>query len=229
MGRKKKVDKEIKIDCKELQTMQENYVTEIETNPEFSLDVDPLGKYNLNQVQKNFIKYYIQFKNVATAAELCGIDVDTAKTYFLNYTTQQEIRRINRALYHKQFEHKILDLDDIGGYLSSLITDENIPIHDQLKTKDKLQVVTMLIDLIRLKKESFEDPNKLRNIDVASQLKNLSLITIQQLLVQSNKQEKKEPIILDNNLSAEEKEYLNSLPTESLLKLLNYENEKKEK
>lgn len=229
MGRKKKVDKEIKIDCKELQTMQENYVMEVETNPEFSLDVDPLGKYNLSQVQKDFIKYYIQFKSVATAAELCGIDIDTAKTYFLNYITQQEIRRINRALYHRQFEHKMLDLDDIGGYLSSLITDENVPIGDQLKTKDKLQVANMLIDLIKLKKESFEDPAKLKNIDVASQLKNLSLITIQQLLVQSNKQEKKEPIILDNNLSAEEKEYLNSLPTESLLELLNDENEKKEK
>ena len=229
MSRKKKIDKEIKIDSKELQTMQENYVMEVETNPEFSLDVDPLGKYNLSQAQKDFIKYYIQFKSVATAAELCGIDIDTAKTYFLNYITQQEIRRINRALYHRQFEHKMLDLDDIGGYLSSLITDENVPIGDQLKTKDKLQVANMLIDLIKLKKESFEDPAKLKNIDVASQLKNLSLITIQQLLVQSNKQEKKESIILDNNLSAEEKEYLNSLPTESLLELLNDENEKKEK
>ena len=49
------------------------------------------------------------------------------------------------------------------------------------------------------------------------------------MLVQSNKQEKKEPVILDNNLSAEEKEYLNSLPTESLLELINDENEKKEK
>lgn len=229
MGRKKKVDKETKIDCKELQIIQENYIAEVETNPEFSLEVDPLGKYNFNQVQKDFIKYYIQFKSVASAAELCGIDIDTAKTYFLNYTTQQEIRRINRALYHKQFEHKILDLNDIGGYLSSLITDENVPIGDQLKTKDKLQVANMLIDLIKLKKESFEDPNKLKNLDVAGQLKNLSLITIQQLLVQSNKQEKKEPIIVDNNLSAEEKEYLNSLPTETLLELLNDENKEKEK
>ena len=42
--------------------------------------------------------------------------------------------------------------------------------------------------------ESCEEPNKLKNLDVASQLKNLSLITIQQLLVQSNKQEKKDEL-----------------------------------
>lgn len=221
---KKKNKEQNKIDCQELMKIEASYIKELETDPELSLEVDPLGKYNLNPVQKDFISYYVQFKSVAGAAELCNIDMGVAKTFFMDYVVQQEIRRINRALYHKRFAHKLLDLNDIGGYLSSLITDENVPLGEQLKPREKLMVVNMLIDLYKLKSDGFKDPSKISSLDISSQLKNLSLDTIRQLLSQSNKKEDNKTLINDPNLLPEEKEYLNSLPTEDLLQIIDSNN-----
>ena len=52
--------------------------------------------------------------------------------------------------------------------------------------------------------------------------------TIQQLLDSSENSKAQEQIINNPNLSAEEKEYLNTLPTEDLLNLLEETNNKKE-
>ena len=56
---------------------------ELETNPEFSLDVDPTDKYSMSEEQKTFIKNYVEFKSIPMAAELSGLDIDTAKSYFV--------------------------------------------------------------------------------------------------------------------------------------------------
>lgn len=227
---KKKKESSLILSEKEMNDLQKNYSMEIETKPEYSLAVDPENKYNMGEGQKKFIEYYIQFKNVVTAAELTGVDMDIAKQYFVAWNTQQEIRRINRALYYRQFNNKLLTLDEIGGYLTSLLTDENVPIADQLKSKDKLEVAKMLIDLINLKKNSFEDPNIImtKNLDV--QIKNLSINTIQSLLNQNEKDkvELKNRIYENEDLTIEEKSYLETLPTEELLQLIE-ESEKNRK
>lgn len=200
--------------------LQQQYTQALETEPEYSLVVDPENKYELSDEHKKFIEYYVQFKSVATAAELVGIDMNLAKQYYVAYSTQQEVRRINRALYHRQFAHKMLSLDDIGGYLSSLLTDENVPIADQLKTNDKLRVAGMIVELIKLKRESMVDPNAIIVRDIDKQIKNLSLDTIKQLLSQSNKVKEDVVIVEDDTLTPEEKEYLQTLSTEELLNLL---------
>ena len=44
--------------------IQSSYINEVETNPQYSLEVDPENKYNLSQIQKDFIKYYVEFKDI---------------------------------------------------------------------------------------------------------------------------------------------------------------------
>ena len=154
---------------------------ELETNPEFSLDVDPTDKYSMSEEQKTFIKNYVEFKSIPMAAELSGLDIDTAKSYFVAYSSQQEIRRINRAMYQRQFSHKLLTIDELGGYLSSLITDENVPLADRVKTMDKVRIAQMLIDLQTYKNEGIDDPSKIIDADIEGEIKNLSVKSIKLL------------------------------------------------
>lgn len=225
MGRKKKEVKEI-ITIDEAKDLQKSYEGELETNPKYSLEVDPENKYGMSDEQKEFIRQYVQFKSIATAAELTGIEPEIAKQYFIAWNSQQEIRRINLALYHRQFATKLLDLDEIGGYLTSLLTDENVPIGDRLRTNDKLKVVDLLIKLNEMKINGLQNPNKLMNVDIAMQIKNLSIQTIQQLLLQSDKNEAKTKTVDDENLTFEEKAYLSTLSGDQILKLLDSVNKK---
>lgn len=202
--------------------LQEQYTAELETNPKYSLDVDPEKKYSMTDQQKAFVKHYVEFKNVNTAAELAGIDIDTAKQYFVAYSTQQEVRRINLALYHRQFNTKLISIDEIGGYLTSLLTGENVPIGDQLKTSEKLRVVELLIRLNELKQNALLDPTVLMMKDIDIQIKNLSVATISQLLKQSNKTKKPDIVqeLDDDSLTVEEKAYLSTLPASDLLQII---------
>ena len=196
-----------------------DYNKELETNPKYSLDVDPLNKYNMPIEQKKFIEQFVQYKSIATAAEFCGISIEDAKEYYLAYSSQVEIRRINLALYHRQFSTRLATLDELGGYLTSLLTDDNVVYADRLKTNDKLRVVQMLIDLNKMKIESFTNPNVIMTKNIDIQLKDLSLSTIKSLLSETTKPKTYE--LPDNSmLSPEENAYLSTLPTDDLLKLI---------
>lgn len=210
--------------------LQAAHTQELETNPKYSLDVDPENKYGMSDMQKEFIRHYVNFKNVNTAAELTGIDQDVAKQYFIAWPTQQEIRRINLALYQRQFSSRLVTLDEIGGYLTSMLTGEFVPMGDQLSARDKLKVVQMLIDLNKFKAGAIQDPTVIMARDINVQLKNLSVTTIRQLIeAKSSMSEKNDVIeVFDNtsnsSLSPEEQAYLSTLPTEQLLDLIEQTN-----
>lgn len=206
-------------------SLTESLSAELETNPEFSLDVDPTDKYSMSDEQKTFIKNYVEFKSIPMAAELSGIDIDVAKTYFVAYSSQQEIRRINRAMYQRQFSHKLLTIDELGGYLSSLITDENVPLADRVKTMDKVRIAQMLIDLQTYKNDGIDDPSKIIDADIEGEIKNLSVKSIKLLIAQNNKKkdEKKKDEAIKNAssmLSPEEEVFLKTLPTKDILNLI---------
>ena len=205
----------------ESQALQEAYVSELDTNPKYSLTVDPEGKYSMSDQQKTFIGHYVNFKNVNTAAELTGIDQDTAKQYFVAYSSQQEIRRINLALYHRQFASRLISLDEIGGYLTALLTGDNVPIADQPKNiGEKLAIVRMLIDLNKMKMGSIQNPSLIMANDIDVQIKNLSLATVRQLLVQSENPQPIAEVYPSEGLTMEESAYLSTLPAKDLLDLI---------
>lgn len=224
-SKKKLTEKALAISDTQLTELQQEHLTAIETDPQYSLQVDPENKYSMPSSQKEFIRHYVQFKSIGTAAELAEIDNDTAKQYFVAWPTQQEIRRINRALYQRQFASKLVSLDEIGGYLTSLLTDENVPIGDQLKAQEKLKVASMLIELHKSKREAIIDPASIMSTDLDIQIKSLSVTTIQQLLAQT----KTKPVSViedDDVLTMEEKAYLNTLPTQELLEIIDESNKK---
>lgn len=205
----------------EASKLEKQYLMELDSNPKYSLQVDPENKYSMPEKQKEFVRNYVEYKSVPTAAELCEIDMDVAKAYFVAYSSQQEIRRINLALYHRQFAAKMMDLDEIGGYLTSLITDENVAFADRLKTPDKLRVIQMLIDLNKLKIASFQDPSALMNKNVEIEIKNLSVDTIKELLNQNEKKKTIDVSDFSEVITPEEEAYLRTLPAEELLKIIN--------
>lgn len=207
----------------------DNYTKEIENNIEYSLQVDPLNKYNMSDEQKSFIEYYIQFKNIPLASKMAGIELEVGEAYFISYSSQQEIRRINKSLVQRQFISKMMTMEEIGGYLTSLITDENIPLGDQLRTKDKLKVIELLMQLHNSKCKIIDNPEELMNKDLETQVKDLSIETIKQLLNTNNSKNKKEAIKelkKDSKLSPEEISYLETLPAKDLLNLIDQNNKK---
>lgn len=201
-----------------------SYTNTLETDIKYSLSVDPENKFNMSQTQKEFIKNYCQFKSIPLAAEVTGISDEEAKAYFISYSSQEEIKRINRAMYHQQFKTKMLTMDEIAGYLSSLITDENVPLADRLKTTDKLRVIDTLIKLNEMKAQAIYDPSTIVQKDVETEIKELSVDTIRALLSTSDDNSKKDETIAklneDKHLTDEEVAYMKTLPLKDLLELL---------
>src|SRR5574344_1132 len=218
-----------------LTQLQKDYHHELETNPKYSLEVDPTNKYKLKDFEKNFVKQYINFRNVKTAADICHIDQDTANDLFASYPVQNEIRRINAALYQRRFAVKVLTLDDIAGYLTTMLTDEFVPMADQLSPQDKLRVIDTLLRVNATKEQAFADPSSIMNTNkfdsLTAQIKELSVATIKQLIEQKPKpiDVTEDVVVIDeldkqNTLTPEEKSYLETLPTSELLELLDKTN-----
>ena len=228
MALRKKKQHDIIQSPNETQELQIEYAATIDTDPKYSLEIDPLNKYHFNDIQKMFIKYYLDFRNIPTTAALCNIDDELARQWFTTPEIQNELRRLNTALYHRQFTKKLLSLDEIGGYLSSLLIDENVPVVDRLSTNEKLRVADMIVRLNQLKLESMNDPAIIIEKDLETQIKSLSVDTIKQLLStnqqSTDKQENKEDIIdkldSEHTLTSEDKTYLMTLSTSELLNML---------
>lgn len=212
------------VSIQNVNTVQKEYIDAIEHDVEYSLIVDPTDKYSMSAEQKLFIEAYVQFKNINTAADVAGIEPSTAKAYFMAYSTQEEIRRINRALYHRQFASKMLTLDEIGGWLTAMLTDENVPLADRLRSQEKLRVAEMIVEINKMKVTAFENPAEFAANDIEADIKNLSVETIKQLLAQNDKTKEKNNAIAridpDNKLSVEERAYLSTLPLKDLLEMI---------
>lgn len=217
-----------KIPFQELDVLETNYIEKIKTDPKYSLDVDPLNHYDMTIEQKDFIRNYVQFKNVPLAAQLTGIDEGLATEYWQMYSSQQEIRRINLAMYHRQFATKMIGIDEIGGYLTSLLMDENVPIVERLKTKEKLDVIKLILDVNKLKQNAMSQPEYIDAVSIEEQLKDLNVETIQRMIAVSGDPktiEEKEKIIQqikweNDKLTPEELSTLKAMPIDELNKML---------
>lgn len=204
--------------------LMSEYQRQLEANPTYSLSVDPEDKYCMSDAQKTFIKAYVQYKNIDIAAKIAHLEIEAAIDLFDDYSSQQEIRRINRAMYARRFSQKMLSIDQIGGWLSSLLTDENVPIADRLKSSDKLRVAQMIIDLNNMQKEAIDVPSTIMAKDFETQLKDLSTETIRQMLNADNALVEKQKLIkqinTDGKLTMEDMSYLETLSCEELSEII---------
>lgn len=165
----------------------------------FSLTVDPIGSLKFTKAQKKFLQAYIEFKNIPTAAQIAGIDEQEAMQYFFDPTCRAEIRRINLALYYRKFQKKLLTIDEVGGYLTSLLLDEDVVEAEKLKGKDKLDVVKLIIELNKLKADSFNNPRTIDNVDF-EEIEELSPEDLKKIIsetVKPSKQKQKENSEID--------------------------------
>lgn len=216
-----------------------NYLKSLEDDPKYQIEVDPEGFYEMSPEHKTFVKLFVQYRNLAVVAELMNIDPALAKDYFTRYSTQQEIRRINTAIYHRQIATNIIAFEDIGSYLSSWLIGADIPEADRLNKSEKLQVVKLLMDWHKSMREIIQKPEIITVETIEDEIKELSVANIKQLLatksiLNANKEKKqskplpntddKAELIAqlneDNMLSKEELEYLETLSAKDLLRLL---------
>jgi len=215
---------EIQDISQQAQELETSYLHELDVNPKYSLEVDPENKYGFTEEEKQFIRLYVDYKSIATVAVFMNIKTETARAYYLSYKCQQEIRRINLALYQRQFAARLLNLDEIGGYLTSILTDSFVPEADRLKPKEKLEVAKMIIDINKLKIDSMHQPEILMVKELDSEIKNLSISTIKRLIYENNSMHDKNNVIaeIDNDIALlpEETALLSTLPTNELLDLI---------
>lgn len=219
----KKIKQQTPIALNETNALQEKYTNELATNPEFSLDADPTGELKLSDFEKQFISLYIDYRDIAKVADLLLVSVEEAKDLLIQYKIRNEIRRINRAIYHHQFNRQLISMNNIEGYLSSLLTDDCVPEADRLKPLEKLKVIDELLKVNELKMIGMANPKTLIDKDLDVQIRALSITTIKTLLAASGKLKENSKLINqidDDNLTAEEKAYLSTLPTNELLELI---------
>ena len=141
----KKKDKKVdspNISFSEVKAVEEGFKNELETNPKFSLEVDPGNLYNFTPLEKKFIKGMVDYKSLKfVTGMLLNIDFEDGVEMYNSYAVQEEIKRINLAMYARRFCSKMADLDSLGGYLTTAITDENVPVADILTGKEKTVVL----------------------------------------------------------------------------------------
>lgn len=227
MPKKKKENLYDNLMTEEFKQKQIEYLDTIKNNPQYSLIVDPENKYNLTLQQKEFIGLYCEFKNIQLAAMMSNLELEEAMTLYSSYPCQQEIRRINLAMYQTQFANKLISLNELGGYLTSLLCDA-VPSGDKLSPSDKLKVAQLILDLNKTLKETPSEVKDIIDIPIDTQIKDLSIKSIKALLEANKNKEKikeeKEKIIESfenfDNFSQEEISFLNTLSTKELLDLL---------
>ena len=157
-----------KIPIYDIEILEDDYIEKVGTDARFSIEVDPENKYHFSDTQKDFIANYVQFKNVPLAAKLSDIEEELAKSYYNNYNVKAEIRRINLAYQHRACATKMINMDELGGWLTSILFSENVVEADKIGTRDKLQVVKLIMEIQKMKQESIANPDNIIDINISN-------------------------------------------------------------
>lgn len=185
--------------------------------------------------EKDFIGDWIEFRNIAVVSAVSGIPQRTCTEYLGKEYIREETDRICRVRSEIRFSGKILTLDECEKYLTSCITDEGVPIADQLDKKDKLTAMKLLLQVKEMKGEAVADPKTLDSVQIEDQLKELSIDTIKALISsRAGKTEREEEKSLRQQASAQipsvtagEVQDMQNMSPKELLRLL--DNQEKDK
>lgn len=190
MARKKTAEKQV-----------EEHNEIIATDKEYSLVVDPQGEYKWTAKQKKFLEIYIQTKSVKLACTIAQMNEVDASVFLTSYNAQKEIRRINMAMVQHQFQNKMATLDDIGGYLTSLLQG-NVLQGEQLSFADKKDVINLLIKVHQTKIDAVKEPQTIITRDLNVDFSKLSVKSLKTLIDNYNSQDI--DTIMSSSLSPEE-------------------------
>lgn len=210
----------------EMGEAQEKFKELVETDPKYSLSIDPLGVCDFTDEEADFIAYMIQYKNVQfVTTVLMNLSLQKGVEIYKSYKVQEEIKRLNRALYARRLTGSMATLDQIGSYLTSGLLDENVPIADRWSAKEKIAASSLLVKLNILKKNAVNEPKVLEVIEVQRDLEKLNPNDIKKLIEMNDEgNSEKEKLIdiinEDGLLSMEEVANLRSMPLKDLQDLV---------
>lgn len=224
MGRKKK-ENVVVMSPDEFEDVVKGHAKEIESDPKYSLEVDPTDKYMMDDTQKKFVEIYCDVKNVIITCQMMHIPEDYGMQLFSMYAVKKEIERINIAKLHRRINTKMFDYAQLGGYLTTLLTEENVPLAEHLTVKDKLQVVDRLLEINKTLSEVANKPIEAKPLEIEEHLKELSVDAIKALLEKDDEHEEKKKLIdkikASTDVSIEEEAFLKTMSLKELLSLLN--------
>lgn len=213
------------------QAGQEALMTALLKDPQYSLEPDPTGKLKLSSTEKRFIQAYSEYRSIPVACIVAGITEEEGREIYFDPRCSDERQRLNRVRNYRRFSKRLLSLDEIGGYLTSLLIDEDIAEGDLLSSKDKLQVTKQIMDIHKLKAEALTNPRVIENIDFSDKdVEDLTPEELRRLIdetkkgrvdIDAKKQELITKINSDQLLDSTDLDYLWSCSVEELEKLLN--------
>lgn len=202
-------------------------IEKLKTDPLYSLEADPTGALNLTNEEKRFIELYINYRNFGVVSTMMNIKVEDAVNIYMKFDVKNEIERINSAIYKHQYCKKMIDIDEIGGYLSSLMDDSFVPEVDRLKPMDKVKVADMILKVRQIQNEILQRNQEIIDVGKTDDaLKELSVSSIKQLIdnIESGDSaldEETEQKIKDSTMSPSDIDALKSLPTTDIISILN--------
>ena len=215
------------IKYEDVQRLEEGFQDLIKSDPRYSLQIDPENKYDFSQKEKDFIEQMVQYRNVQfVSTVLMNIPLEEGVEIYKSWKVQQEIKRINLAMYARRFATKMADLEQLGGYLTSGLIDDNVPVSERWGPKEKLTATKLLMNINILQKKGFNKPEVIDVVEVQKDLENLSATELQKLIeLNDEDDEEKEKLIAiineDGLLSMEELKNLRLMSVEELKDLLN--------
>ena len=211
----------------EMHKVEDDFQLKLREDPKYSLEVDPTGRYNFTDEEIDFVNYMIQYKNVQfVTTVLMNIPLEKGVELYKRYDILSEIKRINLAMYARRFATKMADLDQIGGFLTSGLIDDNVPIAERWGAKEKITASKLLINLNMLKVKALNKPEVVDVIEVQKDLDKLTPKELENLIEMNDEgNEDKEKLISiineDNMLSMEELKNLRTMTIEELQDLVN--------
>lgn len=158
------------------------YLEELSKDKRYSLEVDSAGHYNLDEQHKLFIYLYSHYENLKKVCELMEIEEHLGRDYLLRYATQQELRRLNLARYHRRIATNMISYQDLGSYMSSLLISDVNTEGDKLSQSNKLQLIRLMMDWHKGMLEFTQHPEELIHQSVEEELEELKASDIKELL-----------------------------------------------
>lgn len=109
----------------------------------------------MTDTQKEFVLLYSQYHDPFVVGDMLRLTREETVEVWSNYYVQRALEELGQIMFHKQLVAKLDSIDELGGYLTSLLTDQDIPQCDKLSPKDKLAVCKLIIQLNEFKASLF--------------------------------------------------------------------------
>lgn len=140
-------------------------------------------KITLSPLQKDFLFIFFQTNSLTTTKNYLNISLEDVVKIYKDPLIQDILRILQLHRHREIFKMKMLNLEEIGSYLSNQLLDLNLGEADRLTPKEKLEATKLLLDVHTKLNNSIQNPIELDSYQILDmQLKNLSISTIKSLL-----------------------------------------------